>query len=70
MKEEISAVEALFGFCGWLTTRPKIIKMGKTENCAPVADLIDKYSKANKLKPPRENFSDYLKTVKEAEKCL
>jgi len=65
LKEEISAAEALYGFCGWLTTRKEITKMGSNTNCSPIVGLIDKFSKTNKLNPPRENFADYLKKMKE-----
>lgn len=65
LKEEISASEALFGFCGWLTSRKEKTKMSSSDNAAPIAELINKFNKVNKLKAPRENFADYLKRIKE-----
>ena len=68
LKEEISAAEALFGFCGWLTTRKERTKMSSSDNAAPVADLVGKFCKVQKLKEPRERFTDYLKRMKESKK--
>lgn len=60
MKKELSGSEALYGFCGWLTTRKEITKMGSKNNCAPIADLVNKFCKTNKLTDPRKNWDKYL----------
>ncbi len=60
-KKELSASEALFGFCGWLTGRDKITVMSAKHNAATIADLIARFIKVNKLSQPRERWEKKLK---------
>ena len=57
---KLSASEAVYGFCGWLTTREKETKMGSKNNCAVVADLANEFCKENKLEEPREHWANIL----------
>lgn len=60
MKDKLSASEALYGFCAWLTTRNKITKMGSTEDCGVVTDLIEEFCSVNSLPPPSEKWTENL----------
>ena len=60
MKKELSGSEALYGFCGWLTTRKERTVMSSKDNCSPIADLIKEFCETNKLKEPRQNWDKYL----------
>jgi hypothetical protein len=60
-KRKLSGSEALYGFCGWLTTRPVITKMGDTEECGGIPDLIEEFCKVNDLPPPENNWNEVLK---------
>lgn len=53
---ELTASEALYGFCGWLTTREEVTKMGHNEDCVPVADRIKEFCESNRLSDPRGDF--------------
>lgn len=55
MKDKLTGSEAIYGFCGWLTTRKEVTQMSSKHDCAIIADLIDEFCKANNLSEP----SDY-----------
>jgi hypothetical protein len=61
VKEEISASEALYGFCGWLTTRDEPVTMSAKHNAAIVAELVDEYIQKQKLKEPKDHWEKQLK---------
>lgn len=54
--EELSASESIFGLMGWLTSRKKRISLSSTDDASEAAEVIDKWSKANNLKPPRKDW--------------
>lgn len=58
--KELSASEALFGFGAWLTARSKPITFGATYNAGPMAQLINEFSRANNLNPPRNGWNNLL----------
>ena len=60
MKSTLSASEALYGFCGWLTSRDKKTAMSSTDNAAPIADLIKRFCDVNQLSEPREHWTRNL----------
>lgn len=60
-QERLSAPEALFGFCGWLTTREQPTTMSSTHNAAPIADLISSFVQENNLSEPREEWHNYVR---------
>ena len=56
----LSGSEAVYGFCGWLTTRSEKTVMSSMDNAAPIAELIKTFCDENKLRDPREDYTDYL----------
>lgn len=54
------ASEALYGFAGWLTSRDEMTVMSATDDAAPIAQLVDRFCKANKLAEPRNGWSRRL----------
>ena len=56
----LNASEAIYGFCGWLTTRKEKTIMSSRNDAAPIAELIKEFCKANKLKEPRDNWEKNL----------
>ena len=63
----LTGSEAIFGFCAWLTTRKKKVVMGSTNDCAPIIELIKKFCEENKLREPRDNYTDFLTIPEEKE---
>lgn len=61
MDDKLSASEGIFGFVGWLTTQPGVIKMGASEDCAPVCEAIKDFCKENNLDEPRDGWEKNLK---------
>lgn len=59
--EELSASEALYGFTGWLTSNSEMTIMSSRHNAAIIAELVDRFCKANNLSAPREEWSNGLK---------
>jgi len=57
---ELTASEALFGFCGWLTTRKIVTKMSSKNNAAIIADLIKQFCKKYNLSDPRNGWEKKL----------
>ena len=57
---ELSGSEAIYGFCGWLTGRKEVTKMGHKHDCAIIADLIDEFCKANNLSNPIDHWEKDL----------
>lgn len=60
MAKIMTASEALFGFCAWLTTREEKTVMSSGDNCGGIADLVKEFCEVNNLPEPRENWTDYL----------
>lgn len=52
--------EALFGFVAWLSCRKQVIKLGGTEDCAGLPDLIEEFSNANGFLEVSESYPDNL----------
>ena len=52
----LSASEALYGFCAWLTTRPRPITMSEKHDAAPVVELIKRFCEVNDIADPREGW--------------
>lgn len=59
-EDGLSASEAIYGFCAWLTCREERICMGSAENCAPVVELIKAFCERNDLADPRDGWEDNL----------
>jgi hypothetical protein len=58
---ELSGSESLYGFCGWLTTQDEPTTMSAHDDSAPIAELVDKFCKTNKLSEPKEGWDKELK---------
>ena len=58
--EFINASEALYGFCGWLTTQKEPLTLGGDHDCAAVADAITKFCETNNLPETREGWEKNL----------
>ena len=56
----LTASEAVFGFAAWLTTRDEETKMGSSNDCAPIADLVKQFCEENELTPPRDGWENNL----------
>ena len=42
--------ESIYGFCAWLTSREgPIVKMGLSEDCGKIPDLIEEFATVNNL---------------------
>lgn len=60
VENQLSPSEALYGFAGWITSRPEVIQVGNTANCAVVADLVRDFCAANGLSDPRDDWAHCL----------
>ena len=56
----LTGSEAIFGFCAWLTTREDKTIMSGENDVGVICDLIKIFCDENKLRDPRENYTDYL----------
>jgi hypothetical protein len=59
--EELSASEALYGFCGWLFTREERVVMSAFDDAGIVADLVSRFCDENELSEPKQGWSKALK---------
>jgi len=56
----LTGSESIYGFCAWLTTRDTKTVMSAMDDAAPIVELIKVFCDKNKLRDPRENYTDYL----------
>lgn len=61
MNNKMSASEAIYGFCGWLTTKEERTVMSSKHNCAPIADKIKEFCETNELNDPIDGWEKNLK---------
>ncbi len=61
MKFELRPSEAIYAFCGWLTTREEVICMSSRSDSAVIVDLIKQFCSSQEFELPRNGFQDYLK---------
>jgi hypothetical protein len=57
---KMTASEAIYGFCAWLTTRNEVTTMSAKHNAGSTCDLIATFCKENKLPEPRDNWTENL----------
>ncbi len=57
---ELTASEAIYGFCGWLTTRKTKTIMSASNNAAVIADLVKVFCNVNNLSNPRDGWEKNL----------
>lgn len=60
IKDKITASEAIFGFCGWITSRKEELTVGAAIPCGAIIELITEWCKVNNLVDPRDRYSDYI----------
>jgi hypothetical protein len=63
--DKLTASEALYGFCGWLTTRDEKTIMSASDDAAPIPVLIRQFCETNGLKDPRKYWHKMLTHPKE-----
>ena len=63
-KKQLSGSEAIYGFCGWLTTRKEKTIMSSTNDCAVIAELIELFCMENNLTEPCDKWENNLKHPK------
>ena len=68
--ESLSAGEAVVGFASWLTTLSEPVVMSKRHDASKIAELVDKYLKAQGLSEPREGWEEELAAVNECKRRL
>jgi len=61
MGDKLSASEALYGFCGWLSARKERVVISHVDDCAVLPPLIKHFCQANELDEPRDGWDDNLK---------
>jgi len=59
-KGEMIASEAIYGFIAWLTCRKEETVISTRHACSPIAELIARFCKTNKLKGPRTKWEKRL----------
>lgn len=56
----LSSAEALYGFCGWLSSRERILSIGNDQECGQLANLIKEFCETNNLAEPRAGWEQNL----------
>lgn len=51
---KINAAAAVIGVLAWLSTQPEELKIGASNDCAVLAELADRFCKANDLGEPND----------------
>lgn len=64
MSRDLTASEAIYGFCAWLTTRKEKTVMSSSSNASPIAERIKEFCDENDLEDPRDNYTDYFSMPK------
>ena len=62
---ELSGSEALYGFCGWLTTRDEAVTFSGHHNAGVAADLVALFCEVNDLAEPCDHWDKNLVHPKE-----
>jgi hypothetical protein len=60
MNDKLTASEAIFGFCGWLSGRKEKTIISSSDDMAPIADLVTVFCKENHLQEPRPGWDNNL----------
>ena len=58
--KRLSASEALYTFCAWLSTREQAVVMGCDHEVGEVPYLIESFIDGNGLDQPRDGFEDLI----------
>jgi len=60
LKSSLTQSEAIFAFSAWITTRGEVLKVGASENCSPIVELIKEFMEANCMEEPRDNYTQFF----------
>lgn len=60
MDDKLTASEAVYGFCGWLTSRDEETVMSSRCDASKIAELVEQFCEENGLGAPRDNWTDNL----------
>lgn len=63
-KNQLSGSEAVYGFCGWLTSRKETTIMSSKHDASCIAVLIEEFCKVNELTEPQHGWEKILKHPK------
>ena len=58
--EKLTASEALFGFCAWLTCRDKPLILSSKHNATYAVKAIEQFMIENNLEEPRDGWENNL----------
>jgi hypothetical protein len=61
LNNEMTASEAIYGFCAWLTCQEVKTIMSSKHDCAVIADRIKEFCETNKLTEPKDKWTENLK---------
>ena len=61
----LSPSEALYGFCGWITTRKQVVKASGRHDAAVWADLVKTYCEHQGFQEPVKGWDKNLKPMPE-----
>ncbi len=56
----MNSKESIYGFIGWLTGRDQVTRIGASENCGGLPDLIEEFAATNKLPEISEDWPNNL----------
>lgn len=57
---EWNALEGIYAFAAWLTTRPGVLRIGADCQTAPIVALIQAFSDRHHLAPTRDGWQDAI----------
>ena len=61
MERKLSASEAVYAFCAWLTTRKEKTIMSSSDDSGAIATLVDKFCNANELDDPKSGWESCIR---------
>src|SRR3954469_16793076 len=61
--KRLNAAEAVYAFCGWLTTRQNPVTMSSTPNASVPCELVKGFVEANDLPKVRSNYHNLIVPV-------
>lgn len=65
-KQKLTASEAIYAFCAWLTTRHCRTVMSATDDTAPIAELVGHFCCVNNLAKPRNEYTELFTMPQDA----
>lgn len=62
-EDRLTSSETLFAFAGWLTCRKEVTRLGGSEDCGPVVEMIKVFCAAHDLPPPEEGWDKKIVSI-------